>query len=175
MTSGQQVAVPAPGQLVAVRNRQWVAADVVRGGVASSGPNVLTGQAPHLVRLASIEDDARDDELSVVWELEPGTVVHDVAVLPSPEHGFDEPSEFAAFLHAVRWGAIASADTTALQAVALPPGAALGDTVESQPARATQRPGRPARPARARGAGAASRPGWLTVSVRLVQHRVAGG
>jgi hypothetical protein len=86
----------------------------------------------------------------VVWELEPGTVVHDVTVLPSPEHGFDEPSEFAAFLHAVRWGAIASADTTALQAVALPPGAALGDTVEPQPARATQRPDRPARPARAR-------------------------
>ncbi|MCA1677396.1 MAG: hypothetical protein LC799_36210, partial [Actinobacteria bacterium] len=116
MTSGQQVAVPAPGQLVTVRNRQWVAADVVRGEVASSDPTVLTGQAPHLVMLASIEDDARDDELSVVWELEPGAVVHDVAVLPSPEHGFDEPSELAAFLHAVRWGAIASADTTALQA-----------------------------------------------------------
>jgi hypothetical protein len=66
--------------------------------------------------LASIEDDAWADELRVVWELEPGTVVHDVAVLPSPEHGFDEPSELAAFLHAVRWGAIASADTTALQA-----------------------------------------------------------
>ncbi|MGH3884705.1 MAG: DISARM system SNF2-like helicase DrmD, partial [Pseudonocardiaceae bacterium] len=45
-----------------------------------------------------------------------GTMVHDVAVLPSPERGFDEPSELAAFLHAVRWGAIASADTTALQA-----------------------------------------------------------
>ncbi len=112
----QQVAVPAPGQLVTVRNRQWVVADVSRGEVASSDPHVLTGRAPHLVTLASIEDDAWDDELRVVWELEPGTVVHDVAVLPSPEHGFDEPSELAAFLHAVRWGAIASADTTALQA-----------------------------------------------------------
>lgn len=91
MTSDQRVAAPAPGQLVTVRNRQWVAADVVRGEVASSDPNVLTGRAPHLVTLASIEDDARDEELSVVWELEPGAVVHDVAVLPSPEHGFDEP------------------------------------------------------------------------------------
>ncbi|MGQ0774504.1 MAG: DISARM system SNF2-like helicase DrmD [Pseudonocardiales bacterium] len=116
MTGGQQVAVPVAGQLVTVRNRQWVAADVARGEVASSDPNVLTGRAPHLVTLASIEDDAWDEELSVVWELEPGAVVHDVAVLPSPEHGFDEPSELAAFLHAVRWGAIASADTTALQA-----------------------------------------------------------
>jgi hypothetical protein len=84
--------------------------------VASSDPHVLTGRAPHVVSLASIEDDARDEELSVVWELGPGSVVHDVAVLPSPEHGFDEPSELAGFLHAVRWGAVASADTTALQA-----------------------------------------------------------
>ncbi len=112
----EQAAVPVPGQLVTVRHRQWVVADVSRGEVASSDPHVLTGRAPHLVSLASIEDDARDEELSVVWELEPGTVVHDIAVLPSPEHGFDEPGELAAFLHAVRWGAIASADTTALQA-----------------------------------------------------------
>ncbi len=108
--------MPVPGQLVTVRNRQWVVADVSRGEVASSDPLVLTGRAPHLVSLAGIEDDARDEELSVVWELELDAMVHDVAVLPSPEHGFDEPSELAAFLHAVRWGAIASADTTALAA-----------------------------------------------------------
>ena len=116
MRGGQQIAAPVTGQLVTVRNRQWIATDVVRGEVASSAPNVLTGRTPHLVRLASIADDARDEELSVVWELELGTVVHDVGVLPSPEHGFDQPSALAAFLHAVRWGAIASADTTALQA-----------------------------------------------------------
>ena len=114
--SDQTAAVPAPGQLVTVRNRQWVAVEIVRGEVASSDPNVLTGHAPHLVTLASIEDDARDEELRVVWEVEPGTVVHDSTVLPNPEHGFDDPAELAAFLHAVRWGAIASADTTALQA-----------------------------------------------------------
>ena len=34
MTSDQQVAAPAPGQLVTVRNRQWDAADVSRGEVA---------------------------------------------------------------------------------------------------------------------------------------------
>jgi len=43
MTSDQQVAAPAPGQLVTVRNRQWVAADVSRGEVASTtGPDVWT-------------------------------------------------------------------------------------------------------------------------------------
>lgn len=113
--------VPAPGQLVTVRNRRWIASDVSRGEVASSDPNVLTGQAPHLVTLVSIEDDARSDgtgeeELRVVWELEIGAVTYDTATLPSPEHGFDDPAELAAFLHAVRWGAIASADTTALMA-----------------------------------------------------------
>jgi ERCC4-related helicase len=108
--------VPAQGQLVTVRNRQWVAADVERGSVASSDPYTLTGEPQHLVTLISIEDDARDEELRVVWELEYGAVVHDQNVLPGPEDGFDDPSELEAFLDAVRWGAIASADKTALQA-----------------------------------------------------------
>ncbi|MFE6609500.1 DISARM system SNF2-like helicase DrmD [Amycolatopsis sp. NPDC057786] len=110
------IGVPAPGQLVTVRNRQWIAAEIVRSEVTSGDPHVIADRATHLVTLASIEDDTRDEELRVVWELEPAAAVHDSAVLPSPEQGFDEPTELAAFLHAVRWGAIASADTTALQA-----------------------------------------------------------
>lgn len=110
------VTVPAPGQLVTVRNRQWVTADVQRGSVASSDPNRFTGKAPHLVSLVSIEDDAHDEELRVIWELESGAVVHDTAVLPTPERGFDEPAELDAFLHALRWGAIASADRRVLAA-----------------------------------------------------------
>ncbi|MBV8540682.1 MAG: hypothetical protein JO063_09325 [Pseudonocardiales bacterium] len=43
----QRLAVPVPGQLVTVRHRQWVVADVSRGEVASSDPHVLTGRAPH--------------------------------------------------------------------------------------------------------------------------------
>jgi superfamily II DNA or RNA helicase len=102
--------------MVTVRNRQWVVSDVLRGDVASSDPHTLTGQAPHLTRLVSIEDDARDEALDVVWELEPGRLVHDTTTLPDPTAGFDAPAELDAFLDAVRWGAIASADTTALQA-----------------------------------------------------------
>ncbi|MEH0821780.1 MULTISPECIES: DISARM system SNF2-like helicase DrmD [unclassified Micromonospora] len=107
---------PAPGQLVTVRNRRWVVADVVRSDVASGDPHVFTGQTPHLAILVSVEDDARDEELRVVWELEPGRRVHDSATLPDPRHGFDDPGQLDAFLDAVRWGAIASADRTALQA-----------------------------------------------------------
>lgn len=111
-----EAAVPAQGQLVTVRNRQWITADVVRSEVASSDPMLVTARPTHLVTLVSVEDDARDEELRVVWELEIGAVVHETAMLPGPERGFDDPAELDAFLDAVRWGAIASADTSALQA-----------------------------------------------------------
>ncbi|WP_207946478.1 hypothetical protein [Actinomadura sp. 7K507] len=42
--------------------------------------------------------------------------MHDQALLPDPAGGFDDPAELDAFLDAVRRGAIASADKTALQA-----------------------------------------------------------
>jgi superfamily II DNA or RNA helicase len=108
--------VPAPGQLVTVRNRMWVASDIVRGNVASGDETVMTARPPHVVTLISIEDDARDERLRVVWELERGAVAHDQHTLPSPDDGFDDPSQLDAFLDAVRWGAIASADKTVLQA-----------------------------------------------------------
>jgi superfamily II DNA/RNA helicase len=112
----QDIDVPAPGQLVTVRNRIWVASDVVQGSIAAADDTVLTGRAPHVVSLVSIEDDAREDRLRVVWELEPGAVAHDQHALPDPADGFDDPRELDAFLDAVRWGAIASADKTVLQA-----------------------------------------------------------
>jgi hypothetical protein len=103
--------------LVTVRNRVWVASDVVRGTVASGNPVAMTQRPPHLVKLVSIEDDAHDESaLRVVWELERGAVAHDQHALPSPADGFDQPGQLAAFLDAVRWGAIASADKTVLQA-----------------------------------------------------------
>jgi superfamily II DNA or RNA helicase len=112
----QDGAAPAPGQLVTVRNRMWVASDVVRGTVAAGTGVTLTGRTPHVVTLVSIEDDARDERLRVVWELERGAVAHDQHALPSPADGFDDPGQLDAFLDAVRWGAIASADKTVLQA-----------------------------------------------------------
>jgi superfamily II DNA or RNA helicase len=94
----------------------WVASDVVQGTVAASNAVTLTGRPPHVVTLVSIEDDARDERLRVVWELERGAVAHDQHALPSPADGFDDPGQLDAFLDAVRWGAIASADKTVLQA-----------------------------------------------------------
>lgn len=108
--------IPAQGQLVTVRNRPWIVAEVDRSSVASSDPHIATGRAQHLITLISVEDDARDEELRVIWELELGAVVHEQQDLPDPSNGFDHPESLDAFLDAVRWGAIASADKTALQA-----------------------------------------------------------
>ena len=74
-------------------------------------------QVQHLVSLVSVEDDATGEELEVVWELEPGTAVIERAELPAiAADRLDDPAELDAFLDAVRWGAVTSADQRALQA-----------------------------------------------------------
>jgi superfamily II DNA or RNA helicase len=111
-----ELAVPEPGQLVTVRDRQWVVADISRG---SQETDVLAGNgasAESLVSLVSVEDDAMGDELQVIWELEPGRAIVDHAALPTPDPArFDDPERLDAFLDAIRWGAIASADPRHLQ------------------------------------------------------------
>jgi SNF2 family DNA or RNA helicase len=109
---------PEVGQLVTVRDRRWIVSDVNR---SSQAPDALgaaaTNGAQHLITLASIEDDAMGEDLQVVWELEPGRSVIDHAALPDPDPDrFDDPERLDAFLDAVRWGAIASADSRTLQA-----------------------------------------------------------
>lgn len=121
--------IPSPGQLVTVRQRRFVVTDIHRSAlpahIGSSG-NVVRPQ--HLVRLASIDDEGRGDELSVIWEIEPGTRVHERTALPDPSlyartreageepRGFDDARRLDAFLDAVRWGAVASADVRTLHA-----------------------------------------------------------
>ncbi len=104
---------PAVGQLARVRGRIWVVGDVARDSQAS-----LDGRpVQHLVSLISVEDDATGEELEVVWEIEPGTSVIERAELPViAADRVDDPAELDAFLDAVRWGAVTSADQRALQA-----------------------------------------------------------
>ena len=52
--------------------------------------------------------------MQVIWELEPGTTVHEKSTLPDPD-SFDHPKRLQAFLDAVRWGAVSQADDKALQ------------------------------------------------------------
>ena len=107
--------VPAVGQLVEVRTRQFVVGDVSRSSLPPNPHDPDPPPPQHLVTLTSIEDDALGEELQVFWEIEPGARVLERAGLPQVE-GFDDPERLRAFLHAVRWGAVTDADFDALQA-----------------------------------------------------------
>jgi len=109
------VVVPELGQVVRCRDRIW-AVNAVEP--SSLPPDVVAGTRPHhLVQMASLEDDGFGDELTVLWELEPGTRVIPHQELPRPDLGhLDPPERLDAFLDAVRWGAVATADAKALQA-----------------------------------------------------------
>src|SRR5207248_1661119 len=106
--------LPEQGQLVDVRQRRYVVTEVEASTLPAS---LLRPARPpqHLVTLASVEDDALGEELQVIWELEPGTRVHEKLALPEPT-GFDPPARLDAFLDAVRWGAASTADVHSIQA-----------------------------------------------------------
>jgi superfamily II DNA or RNA helicase/RNA-binding protein YhbY len=100
---------PEPGQLVEVRRRQWVVADVVSSKLESNA-------APqHAVSLSSIDEDGLGEELEVIWEIEPDAHIIERAGLPSIS-GQDDSNTLEAFLDAVRWGAATNADRGFLQA-----------------------------------------------------------
>jgi superfamily II DNA or RNA helicase len=108
---------PQPGQLVRVRDRSWVVADVRRGALPTDPLSGHTNGAQHLVTLAAIDDDGAGEEARLVWELEPGARIVEQGALPRFDpHQLDDPRRLDAFLDAVRWGALTSADPRTLQA-----------------------------------------------------------
>ena len=109
--------VPDPGQLVEVRQRRFVVKEVHGSSLQLDLYNAIRDQTTqHLVELTSVEDDGLGEELQVVWEIEPGARVLERATLPDPTEGFNEAHRLDAFLDAVRWGAVASADVQHLNA-----------------------------------------------------------
>lgn len=107
-------ALPELGQLVNIRQRQYVVNQVQQATLFGDPTATKLDQPQHLVTLLSIEDDAEGEELQVIWELEPGAHIYEKIELPSPT-GFDEPARLDAFLDAVRWGAASSADVRTLR------------------------------------------------------------
>jgi len=107
---------PDVGQVVLVRDRHWVVTDSERSIQAALDQREPLGVPQAFMQLASVEDDGFGEELGIVWDLEPGARVLETATLPQPTVGkFDDPERLDAFLDAVKWGAIASADSRALQ------------------------------------------------------------
>ncbi len=96
---------PTVGDLVAVRGQRWVVSDIEIGEQSS------------LVSLQSVEDGRYGHTLDVIWEVEPGRQVLPSGSLPDvTADAFDPPERLAAFLDAVRWSAVTSADVKTLQA-----------------------------------------------------------
>ncbi len=117
VSSGAVAAVPEVGQLVRVRDRHWHTTGVLAGSLNGAELRGAAAPAQHLVRLSSVDDDGLDAELDVIWELETDRAVLAQRTLPLPRaDAFDDPERLRSFLDAVRWGAVASADTRALQA-----------------------------------------------------------
>ncbi|MFD4945939.1 DISARM system SNF2-like helicase DrmD [Streptomyces sp. NPDC058409] len=110
--------VPEPGQVVNVRGSTWAVADIRQQGLPRSPADEGTAGLAHVVTMQSLEEDRLGQELAVVWELEVGHTVAPAQGLPEairPE-GFDDPNVLAAFVDAVRWGAVTSADANSYQA-----------------------------------------------------------
>ena len=99
-------AIPQDGSLVEVRGQRWVVSDSAPGGDGST-----------LLTLQSVEDGRYGESLPVIWEVEPGRRILPAGSLPEvTPTGFDPPERLAAFLDAVRWSAVTSADVKTLQA-----------------------------------------------------------
>lgn len=111
-------AVPEVGQIVTVRGSNWAVADVHQQSLPRSAHDDAVRQLQHAVTLQSVEDDRLGEELRVVWELEPGRSLKPPQDLPTHIDAakFDPPGRLAAFIDALRWGAVTSADVKTVQA-----------------------------------------------------------
>ena len=109
--------LPTPGQVVEVRGSRWAVASIAGQGLGRSPADDAHTEPQHVVALQSIDEDRLGEELSVVWELEVGqTLIPDQGL---PDHltaeTFDDPNTLGAYVDAVRWGAVTSADESSFQ------------------------------------------------------------
>lgn len=108
---------PEPGHLVQARGQQWLVTEVTPPRLPVDELAATRVPGSTLVRLASVSDDDLGDELTLVWEIEPNRQILPATELPPvTRDGWDDPATLGAFLDAVRWGTVASADERTLQA-----------------------------------------------------------
>ena len=100
--------VPAPGELVQVRHRQYL--------VEAVHPPPDAKQMTR-IELVCLDDDNQGRKLEVLWELEVGARRLDPA-----RHGLaavdrlDPPRHFAAYLHAIKWNCVTATKARLFQA-----------------------------------------------------------
>jgi len=107
-----------PGRVVEVRGSTWAVTDVVEQGITRSPADETIAGLQHVVTLQALGEDNLGDELRVIWELEVGNTLAPDQGLPERINAdaFDDPNALGAFVDAVRWGAVTSADDRAYQA-----------------------------------------------------------
>lgn len=106
MTSGSLPPAPAPGEVVRVRQRQYLVEDVQ--------PPPEPGEAT-LVSMSCLDDDAQGEALEVLWEHEIDTEVVRASWDRLGRRDFDAPSRFAAYLHALRWNCVTATNPRLFQ------------------------------------------------------------
>lgn len=110
--------LPEVGQIAAVRGSTWAVTEVTTQGLLRSPADESAPELQHLVSLQSLDEDRLGEETTVIWELEVGNTVIPDQGLPEAltPTTFDDPNTLGAFVDAVRWGAVTSADEHAYQA-----------------------------------------------------------
>ncbi|WP_010614659.1 SNF2-related protein, partial [Actinomyces oris] len=116
-TASRTPAPPEAGQVVQVRGAIWAVTEVEAQGLPRSSADDGRPLLEHVVTLQSLDEDRMGEELRVVWELEVGNSVVPDRGLPETisADDFDDPDTLGAFVDAVRWGAVTSADPKAFQ------------------------------------------------------------
>jgi hypothetical protein len=101
-------AIPKPGELVSVRQRQYLVESVQ----PAPGPKQMTR-----LQLVCLDDDNQGRPLDVLWELELGARRLDPAAqgLGAVET-LDPPRHFAAYFHAIKWSCVTATDARLFQA-----------------------------------------------------------
>ena len=98
--------LPALGELVQVRSRRWLVEAVPE---RDADPRVVT--------LACADDDAQGQALDVFWDYElDRRILEEERWADLAAKGFDEPRQFAAFLHTLRWNCVTATDPNLFQA-----------------------------------------------------------
>ena len=101
------VSVPAPGEIVRVRQRFYLVEDVVRSKRKADST---------IVQLSCIEDDAQGQPLEVLWERElDAEPFRGEQWSGLAKNGFDDPDLFASWFNTLKWNCITATDPNLFQ------------------------------------------------------------
>ena len=98
---------PVAGQIVRVRQRQYLVEEVVPPGA---------GDDACLVRMSCLDDDAQGQPLEVLWEKEVDSErITAESWQEIASRGFDPPKLFSAYLHTLQWNCVTATDPNLFQ------------------------------------------------------------